>query len=296
MTLNGAARPIVWLGHGQVLATRGHRSAATPVIVHKGALADNVPQHDLHVTKGHSLLIDGVLIPVEFLVNHRSIVWDDHAQEVSLYHLELERHDVLIANGAPAESYRDDGNRWLFQNANSGWELPPQRPCAPVLTGGPVVDAAWRRLLERAGARPTIPVTDDPDLHLLADGRRIDASGRQGDRWLFRLTRFAETVRIVSRTGVPAELGHARDPRELGVAIRRIICSRGATLRVVEADDRMLSAGFHRFEADNGFRWTSGDAPLPAALFQAMQPPFSLELHVGSTTVYALAGHVRVAA
>ena len=25
------------------------------------------------------------------------------------------RHDVLLANGAPAESYRDDGNRWLFQ-------------------------------------------------------------------------------------------------------------------------------------------------------------------------------------
>ena len=44
---------------------------------------------------------------------------------------------MLVANGAPAESYRDDGNRWLFQNANSGWDLPPQQPCAPVLTGGP---------------------------------------------------------------------------------------------------------------------------------------------------------------
>jgi len=66
-----------------------------------------------------------VLIPVEFLVNHRSIFWDDNAQEVELYHIELETHDVLVANGAPAESYRDDGNRWLFRNANSGWGLPP---------------------------------------------------------------------------------------------------------------------------------------------------------------------------
>jgi Hint domain len=30
---------------------------------------------------------------------------------VSIYHLELDTHDVLLANGAPAESYRDDGNR-----------------------------------------------------------------------------------------------------------------------------------------------------------------------------------------
>ena len=98
------------------------------MIVRKGALADNVPHHDLRVTKGHSLYIDGVLIPVEFLVNHRSILWDDRAQEVTLYHVELATHDVLLANGAPAESYRDDGNRWLFQNANSGWDLPRRSP------------------------------------------------------------------------------------------------------------------------------------------------------------------------
>lgn len=66
----------------------------------------------------------------------------------------LETHDVLLANGAPAESYRDDGNRWLVQNANSGWQLPPQEPCAPVLTGGPIMDAIWRRLLDGAGPRP----------------------------------------------------------------------------------------------------------------------------------------------
>jgi hypothetical protein len=72
---------------------------------------------------------------------------------VIVYHIELETHDALIANGAAAESYRDDGNRWLFHNANSGWHLPPKDPCAPVLTGGPVVDAVWRRLLDRAGPR-----------------------------------------------------------------------------------------------------------------------------------------------
>ena len=83
-TLGGEARKVVWIGEGQVLATRGCRSAATPVIVRKGALADNVPNKDLHITKAHGLYIDGVLIPVEFLVNHRSILWDDRAQEVRI--------------------------------------------------------------------------------------------------------------------------------------------------------------------------------------------------------------------
>ena len=167
VTLSGNVRPIVWIGSGRVLATRLRRGAATPVIVRKSALADNVPHRDLRITKAHSLYVENVLIPVEFLVNHRSIVWDDHAQEVSIYHIELETHDVLLANGAPAESYRDDGNRWLFHNANSGWHLPPREPCAPLMTGGGTVDTVWRRVLDRAGPRPSRPLTDDPDLHLL---------------------------------------------------------------------------------------------------------------------------------
>ncbi len=97
----------------------------------KGALADNMPNQDLYVTKAHSLYIDGVLIPVEFLVNHKTIIWDDRAQEVEIYHVELASHDVLIANGAPAESYRDDGNRWLFQNANEGWGAGPNTQAMP---------------------------------------------------------------------------------------------------------------------------------------------------------------------
>jgi hypothetical protein len=29
-------------------------------------------------------------VPAEFLVNHRTILWDDHAQEFTLYHVEPE--------------------------------------------------------------------------------------------------------------------------------------------------------------------------------------------------------------
>ena len=292
LTHSGEVRPVVWVGVGRVLATRGRRTAATPVIVRKGALADNVPHHDLRVTKGHAFHLDGVLIPAEFLVNHRSILWDDRAQEVLLYHLELDRHDVLLANGAPAESYRDDGNRWLFRNANNRWDLPPQEPCAPVLTGGPIVDAVWQRLLDRAGGPGRIPTTDEPDLHLMVDGRRIDGRRGDGGTYRFRMAGPATAVCVVSRAGVPCEVGLARDPRALGVALRRILCWQGARLRVIEAADPALRDGFHLFEEANGFRWTDGDARLPEALFEGVGGAVELELHVGATARYPLFGEL----
>jgi Hint domain len=296
LTLRGEARRIVWIGEGRVLASRGRRSAATPVIVRKGALADNVPHHDLRVTKGHSLYIDGVLIPVEFLVNHRSIVWDDHAQEVKLYHIELETHDVLLANGVPAESYRDDGNRWLFGNANRGWAFPPQEPCAPVLTGGSVVDAIWRRLLDRAGPRPGVPMTDEPDLHLVVDGQRVNAASRHGMLHIFRLKDRPETVRIVSRIGTPQELGLARDARSLGVALRQIVVRQAIRVRTIEADDPSLAEGFHGFEPDDAIRWTNGDAAVPPELFDGFAGALELTLRLGCTTSYIAEGDAQRAA
>jgi adhesin HecA-like repeat protein len=286
LTARGDARPTVWIGTGRVLATRGRRNAATPVIVRKGALADNVPHHDLRVTKAHSLYLEGALIPVEFLVNHRSVQWDDLAQEVTLYHVELESHDVLLANGAPAESYRDDGNRWLFRNANSGWDLPPQPPYTAVLTDGPVVDAAWRRLSERAGAHSSLPLTDDPDLHLLVDGRRLDVASQHGAWRVFRLASRPGSVRIVSRAGVPQELGLARDPRSLGVALRLIMARQGTRVRTITASDSRLTDGFHAFEADNDIRWTNGDAVLPTGLLDDFDIPCEIVLRLGGSTRY----------
>jgi hypothetical protein len=286
VTAGGQARPVVWIGTGRVLATRGRRSAATPVIVRKGALAVNVPSRDLRVTKAHGIYIDDVLIPVEFLVNHRSILWDDMAQEVALYHVELETHDVLVANGAPAESYRDDGNRWLFRNANSGWDLPAQLPCAPVLTGGKSVDAAWLRFLRRAGLRPALPLTDDPDLHLLVDGRRVEAGPRIGAFHVFQVAARPDSVRNASRAGVPQELGLARDPRSLGIALRRIIVRQGSVSRSLAAEHPELIHGFHAFEPDNAIRWTDGDAVLPVRLFDGFFGQIEIVIECAGTTRY----------
>ncbi|HEY4174968.1 MAG TPA: Hint domain-containing protein [Rhodopila sp.] len=286
VTQGGHTRRLCWIGHGRTLAIRGQRGPSTPVIVRKGALADNVPDRDLRITKGHSLYLDDVLIPVEFLVNHRNIVWDDRAQEVTVYHLELDTHDVLIANRAAAESYRDDGNRWLFQNANAGWDQPPKPPCAPVLTGGAVVDTVWRRILDRAGPRPGLPLTDDPDLRLLVDGTRLDAAERQGPIHVFRLQSRPNTVHLASREAVPAELGLARDPRSLGVALHSIALRQRTKFVVLKANDSRLADGFHPHEPASDLRWTNGHAALPAKAFASFTGPIEVVVHVAATTQY----------
>jgi Hint domain len=245
-----------------------------------------VPNTDLRVTKGHSLYIDDVLIPVAFLVNHRTILWDDRAQEVDIYHVDLDSHDVLIANGAPAESYRDDGNRWLLRKDNESWHLPPREPCAAVLTGGPVVDAVWRRLLDRAGPRALPPLTNDPDLHLMVGGTRVDAEERQGSVYVFRQPPSPGSVVIASRVEVPSKLGIARDPRSLGVALRRVAVRQGAKFILLDAADERLTVGFLAYEADCHLRWTDGCAELPAEAFARFDQGAEVMLDLGGATRY----------
>jgi hypothetical protein len=156
-----------------------------------------------------------------------------------------------------------------------------------VLTGGPIVDAAWLRILDRAGGRPGVPLTRDPDLHLLADGQRIDANRRDDGLHMFRLpSRPTNHLHILSRAAAPQELGLARDPRCLGVAIRKIVMWMGVQVRLIEAEDARLTDGFHGFEADNGIRWTNGDAALPMSLFDGVNGAIDIALYLGGTTSY----------
>ena len=297
LTHTGEARPIVWIGVGRVAATRGRRNAATPVILRKGALADNVPHHESAADQGslalHRQRADPGGIPGQ---SSFDTMGRPRAGRDAFTTSSLQPTMFCWRQGAPAESYRDDGNRWLFQNANSGWDLPPVEACAPVLTGGPIVDAVWRRLLDRAGPHAPIPTTDQPDLHLVLHGRRVDGWRQPNGAHVFRLRQVSGEMRVVSRAGVPAELGLARDPRPLGVALQRVMLWRGAGLRMIDASDPSLADGFHGFEPDKGFRWTDGDARIPDALFDGVGGPCELELHVGCTTRYPLFGEPARAA
>src|SRR5262249_39303173 len=105
---SGEARPIKWIGR-RSYARRllpGKRSVL-PVRISRHALADDVPRRDLWVSPEHAMFLDGALIPAIALVNGSSIIQVEAVEEVTYFHLELESHDVIHAEGALAESFVD---------------------------------------------------------------------------------------------------------------------------------------------------------------------------------------------
>ena len=82
---------------------------ALPVRIARSALAPNVPHADLYVTAAHCLLIDGVLVPAEMLINGTTITRYEAREydELEFFHIKLESHDVIYAEGAPAETLLD---------------------------------------------------------------------------------------------------------------------------------------------------------------------------------------------
>jgi hypothetical protein len=104
--------------------------------------------------------------------------------------------------------------------------------------------------VDRAGPRALLPLTEDPDLHLVIDGARVDPQYRRGSLYGFRLPSSPKSVVIASRVGVPSELGITRDPRSLGVAVRQVAVRQGAKFMLLDAADDRLTVGFHAYEAD----------------------------------------------
>ncbi len=126
-TLGGAARPIKWIGtrsyDGRFIV--GNRDVL-PVCVHAGALADGVPARDLWISPHHALYLEGVLIEAKDLVNGVSITQAKKVERVDYFHIELESHDVIFAEGAPAESFIDNDSRIMFHNASEFFVLYPE--------------------------------------------------------------------------------------------------------------------------------------------------------------------------
>jgi hypothetical protein len=165
VTINdGGALPIRWIGRRR-FDCRRHPMPETvlPIRIAAHAFGESQPRRDLFLSPDHAIYAEDVLIPVKCLIDGVSVA-RVMVDEVTYYHVELPRHAVMIAEGLPAESYLDIGDRTFFaggahvaiphpswcreaRHAALVWET---EGAAPVCLSGPEIERVRDRLAARA--------------------------------------------------------------------------------------------------------------------------------------------------
>jgi hypothetical protein len=149
---------VKWIGRRRIDCLRHPDPRKVwPVRIRSGAFGEGLPRRDLWLSPDHAVYADDVLIPIKHLINGMTIE-QIPMDEVTYYHIELDQHDVLFAEGLPAESYLDTGDRSKFTNGSGPITLHPDfsvrmweaMGCAPLVVTGPVLTSVRTRLLQRA--------------------------------------------------------------------------------------------------------------------------------------------------
>ena len=304
--------PVIWVGHRRVsLSAHPEPRMVAPIRIERSAFADDVPRRDLLVSPDHAILTEGKLICARQLINGATIRQDTDRNSIVYYHVELEKHAIMLAEGLPAESYLDTGNRGFFANSDQPGALYPDltddadnatreaNSCEPFATDERSIRPVWQRLAERAaalGRRPASPqIADDPDLRLLSGGRLIKPVTTDARRYVFMLPRGVSEVRLVSRAAAPCDARPwLEDRRRLGVQVARLVVRGGDELCDIPLDHPSLVSGWWAAERDGIAlrRWTDGNAvlPLPAVGGVPM-----LEIAVSGTVPYIVAEELALA-
>ncbi|MDO5648213.1 Hint domain-containing protein [Paracoccus sp. (in: a-proteobacteria)] len=112
MTLDAGPQPLVWVSSERVDAARLDLFPnLRPVKFARGALGPNIPRRPVFVSPQHRVLIDTAQGPALASARHlvtegmpRTRIIKRHG-DVTLVHLALAQHHILLAEGAPMESF-----------------------------------------------------------------------------------------------------------------------------------------------------------------------------------------------
>jgi hypothetical protein len=142
VTSSGGATSIQWVWRRRFEREPGQKwdQKIVPIRVARSALGQNIPHRDLYLSQYHCLYLDGVLIPAVDLINNSTIARCNakDLQEIEYFHIKLERHSVVYAEGAACETLRavtavnSDSLEFEEYRRLYGDSLPDE-PVAPVL-------------------------------------------------------------------------------------------------------------------------------------------------------------------
>jgi hypothetical protein len=143
--LGDTGAPIIWIGQREVDCARHPKPKQVwPVRVAAGAFGPGRPHTDLFLSPNHAVYVNEVLIPIRHLIDGSTIT-QVPVDRVTYYHIELPQHDVVLAQGLPAESYLDMKDRSDYANGPGPIRLYPNFytrmweafGCARLIVTGP---------------------------------------------------------------------------------------------------------------------------------------------------------------
>ena len=271
ITLRGEVRQIAWRGRRRIDCRRHPvPESVLPVLIEKDAFGVGQPCRDLHLSPDHAIWIDGSLVEIKRLINGLSIR-QVTVPTVTYYHVELESHDVVLAEMLPAETYLDCGNRFQFEDGDATISLfpdfgalarDPGRLYAPVVDGGPDLARIRAGLQYRVASRCIRQKAGN--FQVVADGKTVAPVWSADRHRIYRLPPAPCDLKLLSTASRPAELDPAsEDWRWLGIAI----CDAVLDGDPVDIAAPFFGRGFHGPEhaGDGWFRWTDGTATMDAA-------------------------------
>ncbi|MCX7933429.1 MAG: Hint domain-containing protein [Rhodovarius sp.] len=145
VTADGRSLPIRWIGRRTVHSFFADPLRSLPVRIAAGALGDGLPRRDLLLSPGHAVALGPFLANAGALVNGSSIRRlgrRDVPDRFCWYHVELDEHALLLAEGVPAESLDLQGLSERFDNAAEREALlGPRTSCGPALEMPRVITA-----------------------------------------------------------------------------------------------------------------------------------------------------------
>jgi Hint domain len=114
-------KTIKWIGYNKFTKeeSRAWQDTVMPIRVTRFAIDDRTPHRDLYLSRWHCIFFNEALIPLMYLINEASIAQGTPSETSALeyYHLDLDTHEVIYAEGALVESFFDDGlDRENFSN------------------------------------------------------------------------------------------------------------------------------------------------------------------------------------
>lgn len=153
MTLDHGLQPIRWIGTRRLNATElDENPHLRPIRINAGVFAEGVPSRDLIVSPQHRIFVRSkiamrmfdeteVLVHAKHLLDLPGVAVADDLSEVTYVHVMCEDHEIIVADGAFAET--------LYTGVEAMKSLPPEARAE--------IEAIFGELpyLERPMARPT---------------------------------------------------------------------------------------------------------------------------------------------